>query len=278
MRQPAPDPTVKRLLENARFEILPTPSIENVVLKHLPRDRVVTVTASPTKGLEATLDLCGRLAQQGYVVVPHLAARMVDGPAHLTEIVDRLTSQGVTRVFVPSGDAPPTGQYLDSFQLLQDLTAMGSPFVQVGVTGYPESHPSIHDDITVQSMWDKRHHATHIVSNLTFSPTAISTWIDRLRARGVTTPVLLGVPGPVERSKLVAMATKIGVEASTRFLVKNRGLFARLVSPGGFSGERFVSDCAQRLSRADAGVEGLHVYTFNQVAETEAWRTDLLNR
>lgn len=281
MREPPPaGTTVRRLLENVRYEIYPTPSIENQVLRHLPRDRVVTVTASPVKGLEDTLDLCERLAQQGYVVVPHLAARMVDGPAHLSEIVDRLTSYGIARVFVPSGDAPPTGQYADALQLLQDLTALGSPFEQVGVTGYPESHPSIPDDVTVQSMWDKRHHATHIVSNLTFSSTAISTWVARLRARGVTMPLLLGVPGPVERTKLLATATKIGVGESTRFLAKNRGLFARLAAPGGFSGERFVSGCAraQRIGRADAGVEGLHVYTFNQVAETEAWRTDLLNR
>lgn len=32
-------------------------------------------------------------------------------------------------------------------------------------------------------MWDKRHHAAHIVGILTFSSTAINTWVDLLRAR-----------------------------------------------------------------------------------------------
>ena len=48
---------VARLVEAARYEVLPTPSAEDSVLTHLPRERVVTVTASPTKGLAATLDL-----------------------------------------------------------------------------------------------------------------------------------------------------------------------------------------------------------------------------
>ena len=35
-----------RLVEHARYEVLPTPSTEETVLAHLPRDRVITVTAS----------------------------------------------------------------------------------------------------------------------------------------------------------------------------------------------------------------------------------------
>jgi methylenetetrahydrofolate reductase (NADPH) len=181
-------------------------------------------------------------------------------------------------VFVPAGDAEPVGEYRDALGLLEDLAWLGAPFEHVGVTGYPESHPSIHDDVTVQSMWDKRIHATHIVSNLTFSPVVVRTWIARLRARGVTTPVLLGVPGPAERSKLLTMATKIGVGESTRFLGKNKGLFARIAAPGGFTGERFVLDCARAAAAPSARVEGLHVFTFNQIAETERWRAELLGR
>lgn len=270
--------TVVRLLEQVRYEVLPTPATEAMVVQHLPRDRVVTVTASPSKGLEATLQLSERLAGRGYVVVPHLAARMISGRAELAEIVHRVTAQGITRVFVPAGDADPVGDYRDALGLLEDLAWLDAPFEQIGITGYPESHPSIHDDVTVQSMWDKRLHATHIVSNLTFSPAVVRTWIARLRARGVSTPVLLGVPGPVERAKLLAMATKIGVGQSTRYLYKNRGLFARIAAPGGFTGERFVLDCARALGRPSAGVEGLHIFTFNQIAETEAWRADFLGR
>src|SRR5215212_4621080 len=270
--------TILRLLENSRYEVLPTQSTEAKVLEHLPLERTVTITASPGKGLEATFDLAERLVGHGYRVVPHIAARMVTGRTELQEICDRLTGKGITQVFVPGGDADPAGDYPDAFSLLEDLADLGRPFEQVGITGYPEPHPSISDDLTVQSMWDKRRHATHIVSNLTFDPKAVASWVTRLRARGVTMPLLLGIPGPVDRAKLLATATKIGVGDSTRFLVKHKGTLTRLAAPGGFTGERFLERCAPVLARPEAMVTGLHVYTFNQVAETEAWRRDYLER
>jgi methylenetetrahydrofolate reductase (NADPH) len=270
--------TMSRLLRNARYEVLPTPSTEEKVLAALPRDRTVTVTASPTKGLEATLELAESLAGHGYPVVPHLAARMVSGRSELAEIAARLTGKGINAVFVPGGDAEPVGDYPDALTLLEDLADLGRPFSHVGVTGYPESHPTIHDDLTVQSMWDKRRHATHVVSNLSFDPGVIRSWVRRMRARGITLPLILGMPGPVDRAKLLSMATRIGVGESTRFLVKHKGTFARLAAPGGFTGEKFLEGCAPALGEPGALVEGLHVFTFNQVAETEAWRTDLLER
>jgi methylenetetrahydrofolate reductase (NADPH) len=275
VREESPTATLARLVANARVEVLPTPSIEELVLAHLPRSRTVTVTASPSKGLEATLGLTERLAKHGYPVVPHLAARMVSGRLELEEIIGRLAAHGITRVFVPAGDAHPVGDYSDALGLLEDLATIGHPFEHVGITGYPESHPLINDDVTVQSMWDKRRYATHIVSNLTCSPTVLDRWIKRLRARGVIMPVLLGVPGPVHRAKLLSMASKIGVGDSTRFLMKNKHLFGRLAAPGGFTGERFLFKCAPELGGPDALVEGLHVFTFNQIAETEAWLSDL---
>ena len=273
----AADTTV-RLLGHTRYEVLPTDSIEDKVLEHVPVERGLTVTASPRKGLEPTLDLAERLTGHGYVVTPHLAARMVRDRAELSEICDRLTGKGITRVFVPGGDAEMPGGYADALSLLEDLAALGNPFSQVGITGYPESHPTINDDLTIQSMWDKRRYATHVVSNLTFDPAMLTSWVRRMRARGITMPLLLGLPGPVDRAKLLSMAGKIGVGESTRFLSKHKGTFARLAAPGGFTGEKFLQKCAVQLGEPEFGLEGLHVFTFNQVAETEKWHRELLER
>ena len=267
------------MLSSARYEVLPTASVEEKVLEHLPLERTVTVTASPTKGIEATLALTERLARAGYTAVPHLAARMVSGRSELAEICERMRAAGVTTVFVPGGDAdPPAGDYHAALDLLTDLKELGSPFAEVGITGYPESHPTINDDLTVQAMWDKRQYATHVVSNLNFDPDSIRVWVDRMRARGITLPVPIGIPGPIDRAKLLSMATKIGVGDSTRFLVKHKRTMTRLAAPGGFTGERFLEQCAPVLARPGSLVTGLHVYTFNQVAETEAWRRGYLEQ
>ena len=178
------------LLQRPRYEVFPAASTEEAVLEWVPASLPVTVTASPAKGLGPTLDLTQKLTDLGYRVIPHLSARLVRSDAHLAEIVARLTGCGVDDVFVPAGDAdPPAGRFDSALSLLDRLAEMGSPFSRVGVTGYPESHPKIDDDITIQAMWDKRHHATYLVSNLCFDPVTLRKWIARVRARGITLPM-----------------------------------------------------------------------------------------
>ncbi|KRA37835.1 MULTISPECIES: methylenetetrahydrofolate reductase [unclassified Nocardioides] len=267
------------LLARVRYEVLPTAKVVDDASASLPVGATVTVTASPAKGLGATLETAELLAGAGFDVVPHLAARMIAGPGELAEIAARLREAGISKVFVPSGDATAqAGAYASALQVLEDLAVAGNPFAEVGVTGYPESHPSIEDDLTIQAMWDKRRHATQIVSNLTFDPAVLAAWVRRVRARGVDLPILVGLPGPVERVKLLRMASKIGVGESARFLAKNGGLFARMAAPGGYDPLRFLDRAAATLGRADMNVAGLHLFTFNQVAETERWRIAELAR
>ncbi len=267
------------LLANARYEIFPTPSAEAAVLEAVPRDVVVTVTASPTKGLEPTLALAERLAAAGYHVVPHLSARLIRDAAHLRDVVARLTAMGVDDIFVPAGDAdPPAGEFTSALDVLEHLAELGNPFARVGITGYPQTHPKIEDDVTVQSMWDKRRHATYIVSNLCFDAATLRQWIVRIRRRGVTLPLLVGLAGPVERTKLMQMATKIGVADSARFVAGHSSAFVRLSTPGAYQPERLLDKVGSTLAAPGSMVTGLHIFTFNQVQQAEHWRQGLLSQ
>lgn len=171
----------------------------------------------------------------------------------------------------------PAGDYLCAHDLLVDLRELGDPFEHVGIAGYPESHPTIDDDIMIQAMWDKRKYATHVVSNMTFDAEQLGVWLERIRRRGVTLPAIVGVAGPVERAKLLGMATKIGVGESVRFLRKQKNVFARIAAPG-FSSDRFVTRVAALGTNEALAIEGLHIYTFNQVEVVETWRRRLLEQ
>lgn len=212
-------------------------------------------------------------------MVPHVSARLVRDDAHLADIVARLTACGVDDVFVPGGDAdPPAGRFDSALALLDRLAEMGRPFSRVGVTGYPESHPRIDDDITIQAMWDKRQHAAYLVSNLCFDPATLRHWIRRVRARGVTMPMFIGIAGPVDRARLLRMATKAGVAESARFLTGHTEWLLRLGTPTGYNPGRLLERTGATLADPASAVEGLHVFTFNQVRQTEQWRRSLLDR
>ena len=123
----------------------PAGGSRGAVLEHVPREVTVTVTTSPKKGLE--LELVEQIAAGGYDVVPHLAARHVRDSGHLAELVERLQAAGATDVLVMAGDAPvPAGVFDGALPLLEALAELGSPFANVGMTGYPESHVFLSDD------------------------------------------------------------------------------------------------------------------------------------
>ncbi len=267
------------LLSRPRYEVFPAKGTEQAVLDWVPAGMTVTVTASPVKGLDATIEVTERLAARGYRVVPHLAARSVASEAHLADIVARLKAAGCDDVFVPGGDAPhPAGPFDGALPLLERLAEMGHPFSRIGITGYPESHPKIHDDVTIQAMWDKRRYASYIVSNVCFDAARLGRWIHRIRGRGVTLPLYVGLAGPAERSRLLRMAAVAGASESARFVTRHPGWVLRFWVPGGYSPDRFLDRAAAMITAAEAGVAGLHLFTFNQVQQAEQWRRAALER
>ena len=265
------------LLSHPRFEVIPSSSVAELVAEWVPREVTITVTASPRKGIDATVALAERLSKDGYNVVPHLSARLVSDKVHLGEIVVRLTACGIDDVFVPAGDAdPPAGNFDSALSLLMELDALGRPFSRMGITGYPESHPEISDDVTVQAMWDKRHYATYIVSNLCFDATTVRRWIKRVRERGVSLPIYFGLAGPVDRAQLLKVAQKIGVGESARFLSAHAGWFIRMGRPGGYDPTRLLERTGTALADPASVVEGIHLFTFNQIRQSEQWRQSVV--
>jgi len=265
------------LLRRPRFEVLPLDGIEEEVLAHLATDTRVTVTASPRKGLEATLDLSERLARAGYPVVPHLSARLVRDRVHLEESVARLTAAGVREIFVPAGDAAEPGAFHGAVDLLTAMGPLRERFDEIGITGYPESHHLISDEETIQAMFAKAPMATCIISQICFDAGVIGGWVREVRRRGVQLPIWVGTPGAVDHAKLLRISMTIGLGESARFLAHHRGWVSRLLTRR-FRPDALLRGLAPLAADPAAGIAGLHLYTFNEVARTERWRRSALAR
>jgi methylenetetrahydrofolate reductase (NADPH) len=277
------DPASRRaliaFLRSPRYEVLPTEDVEERVLATVPREVTMTITASPRRGIGATIDLAERLAGHGYPVVPHLSARLIRDESHLKEVLAALAAIGVKDVFVIAGDARElAGRFPDSVSLLEAMRDEQHSLSDVGVTGYPERHSFIDDDLTIQAMWDKRKLATYIVSNLCFDPRMVKRWVARVRRRGVQLPIHVGLAGVADPAKLLRVSSRIGVVDSARFLRGHSNWFLRTLQPGGYSPERFVTGLLPDLASPERKVVGLHVFTFNEIEPTERWRQETLAR
>jgi methylenetetrahydrofolate reductase (NADPH) len=272
----------RRLAEFLRhpgYEVIPLAGIEGSVVEHVPRDISLTVTASPGKGMSATVDLAERLAAHGFRVAPHLSARLIRDGSELAEILRRLREAEIRDAFVVAGDVPePAGPFEGAADLLRAMSEIGHPLEKVGITGYPESHPIISDETTIQAMFDKAPYADYIISQICFDPKTIWDWARWVKRRGVNLPIRVGMPGAVNRQKLMRISTAIGLGQSARFLLKQRNWLLKMFMPGGYSPNRLVLGLGSALGDPESNFSGFHIYTFNDVEKTEAWRREMLER
>ena len=275
------DTTVRKSLRHAfaglGYEVIPFKKTEQSVLAEVPRDVRLTVTASPAKGQDATIDLAVALAAHGYTVAPHLSARQVRDRSHLADVVARCREAGITDVFVVGGDPTeePTG-FRHAHDLLVALHELDHGFTDIGIGGHPEGHPTASTEVMFQALVDKAPLATHIVTQIVFDPAAILRWARELRSRGIDLPVHVGVPGAVHRQKLLRVSGGLGIGESAKFLKKQQNLLWRFFLPGGYSPDKIIKGLAPHIGKPDNAIEGFHVFTFNDLGPTEAWRQRML--
>ena len=267
-----------RVLRAPTFELIP---LKNAIDRAaaLPAGSTVSVTTSPTKGIEATVALSEQLQAHGFRAVPHVSARMIRDRAHLADMIAWLEGAGVDRAFVVGGDAKEPGAYPDGLSLLREMAEIGHPLSEIGIPGYPQGHAFIADARLQEALRAKAAFASYITTQLCFDPAAIATWVAARRAEEIMLPVHVGVPGVAEPQKLLTIAARIGVADTHRFLVKNVRFVTRLIRSGGFyRPDGLLEGLAPSAADPGIGISGLHLYTFNAVDATEAWRRAYLAR
>ncbi|MBI3751751.1 MAG: methylenetetrahydrofolate reductase [Chloroflexi bacterium] len=265
-----------RVLADPTWELIPLRNARDQAAA-LPPGSTISVTASPAKGIEATIDLAIELERAGHHVVPHLSARMIRDDHHLTELMARLTDANIDRAFVVGGDEETPGEFADGLSLLEAMDDLGVLPREVGIPCYPQGHPTIPDGALLAALEAKARYATSMTTQLCFDPKAIETWLAGRRAQGISLPVRIGIPGVAEIPKLISISARIGVRDASRFVLKNRRFVAQLLRSGGtYRPTGLLEDLSSLIANPDAKVTGLHVYTFNNVPATVAWRDEEL--
>ena len=267
---------LRRVLEDPIFELIP---LSNAVTQSafLPEKARVSVTASPNKTLDDSLDLAGELTGREFRVIPHLSAKMVESPDHLDHLLDRIDDIGIEAVFVVGGDGDAGGAFKDGVALVRAVAA-ARPDLRLGVPCYPEGHPDIADDVLSDALEAKQTHAAWMTSQMCFDPETLVSWVTEARSSGIAIPLVLGLPGAADRTKLLRISTRIGVGNSLSFLRKNTGLISSFVKPGGFDPAAILLGLGDALGDPGLNITGCHIYTFNDCEATERWRQDFLGR
>ncbi|AZR25415.1 methylenetetrahydrofolate reductase [Xanthomonas vasicola pv. arecae] len=212
----------------------------------------------------------------GFEPMPHLSARRMTSLDELQAFVARLVDEaGVTRCFVIAGDPfTPKGPFADSLSLIDTGVFERAGIRTIGVAGHPEGHPIMH----TAEQWDvlerkcrsieERGMAAVIVTQFGFDADMVVTWVEALRARGMTHPVRVGVPGPASVAVLARYAASCGVGACASVLSKYGISIGKLFGNAG--PDRFVDRLVSCLTEAHGDIR-LHVFPFGGIAQSVEW-------
>lgn len=268
----------RRAVDRLGYEVIPFKKTEAAVLAHVPTGVPLTVTASPAKGQDATVDLAVALAGHGYSVSPHLSARQVRprAPCQDSDPVPRCRHhRGVRRRGRPDGGAdrvptcarparrpararPRVHRHRDRWPARGSSRGAGRGAVPgpegEGAAGHPH------------------HHADRLrpARDPAVGPGVEGPWYRAVRARR---PARGGPPTEAASHLRRAGRRRVGhvpQEAAEPALALLR---TRRLRP-----DKIINWLAAHLGEPDTALAGFHVFTFNNLGPTEAWRQHVLQQ
>ena len=210
-----------------------------------------------------------------------LAETSLTPAAHLTcvgaargeidEIVARYHDVGVRHIVALRGDPPggigtPFATHPDGYQTSADLVAnikRRHPDIEVSVSAYPEKHPESPDfdaDIDVlKAKVDAG--ATRAITQVFFDNDLYFRYLDRVRARGISIPIVPGIMPMHNFKQARNFVTRAGTSVPDWLAAKFDGLdddaeTRKLVAATVAAGQ------VQKLAKH--GVETFHFYTMNR--------------
>ncbi|MCL2396182.1 MAG: hypothetical protein FWC87_16040 [Acidimicrobiaceae bacterium] len=213
----------------------------------------------------------------GFVPVPIIAARRLASEDALRGYLTDLASEAaVTSVMVVGGDpATPLGPYDDAASVIGTGLLEEHGVAEVSIPAYPGGHPVIPADVLWSLLTERaatleaRGFRSEVITQFGFDADEVLAWLADLRARGITLPVQVGVPGPAAARLLVSTAAVCGVAVGAE-AARAYGLAP--ADPDGTVGpERFLGTL---LTGYDPRVHGdvrLHFNSFAGITPTAEW-------
>jgi methylenetetrahydrofolate reductase (NADPH) len=241
-------------------------------------------------GFRDTEDLAMRVGtaraarQSGFMPVPIISARRLESEGTLREFLAALqAAEASGSVLVVGGDpAEPRGPYGDAASVIGSGLPEEYGVRRVSVAGHPGGYPVVTTDVLWKALTDKaalleqRGLAGNVITQFEFDPNLVLSWLADLRARGVSLPAEVGVPGPASARRLLAYASRCDVTVSPD-VAREYGLsLADPTRPA--EPDRFIQALASGYDPQLHGEVRLHFFTFGGFAATAEWVGHFLNR
>ena len=246
--------------------------------EHLRPGTVVYITFLPGSDFNDTVAVASRLRNEGFIPVPHFAARSIPDEKTLDEYLARVCGEaGVDWVLCIAGAVDkPVGSYSDSTQLLDSGLFDRHGIQKIAVAGHPEGSPDMSDESIMSALrWknafaEKTDADLYVVTQFVFEAEPIIAWDKMLQAEGNRLPIHIGIPGLATLKTLLMHAKACGIGASMKFLTKQARNVTKLMVVN--TPDKLVRDLSGYVADdPESGIAGVHMYPLGGLRRSAAW-------
>ncbi|MFO1143336.1 MAG: methylenetetrahydrofolate reductase [Amaricoccus sp.] len=276
---PAGSPAIADLLDGFSIEVMPRTAAKiddfRAILPAGTRVYLAHIDGTDFADMLAT---AGRLADEGFAVMPHFPARGIADAAELDARIKAYADVGVRQALVLAGGIDrPRGAFHEAMQLLEAGCFDAAGFTDLHVAGHPEGNKDIDptggDAVAMDALRRKSDFQRHtdarmaIATQFCFDAQPVIDWAERIRAAGITLPVHIGVAGPAKLQTMIKFAMACGVGPSLRVLQRRAMDLSKLMLP--FEPTEFLAAiAAYKAAHPGFAIERVHFFPLGGIAAT----------
>lgn len=220
-----------------------------------------------------TVELVSRIKNEiGLEAVAHLTC-VGHTRGEIDAVLGELSDAGIENILALRGD-PPKGER--TFVPVPGGFAHAADLVEfirknhsfgVGVAGYPEKHPEAPSfEADLLHLKEKvARGADYVITQLFFSNADYFSFVDRLRALGVTAPVVPGIMPVTDTDQVKRFTSMCGAKLPAALLSRLESAAGDRTEVGRIGVEHATAQCQELLRR---GAPGIHFYTLNKSEAT----------
>ncbi|MDN3578200.1 methylenetetrahydrofolate reductase [NAD(P)H] [Chitinimonas viridis] len=214
---------------------------------------------------EGTLAAVREIQAEGFAAAPHLSC-VGATRANVAELLQIYRNENIHRIVALRGDIPSGmvefGEFRYANELVEFIRREHGDWFHIEVAAYPEYHPqarSAHDDLA-NFVRKAQAGANSAITQYFFNPDAYFAFVDEVRARGVTLPIVPGIMPINNFSQLARFSDSCGAEIPRwlRLKLQSYGDDTASIKALGLD---VITDLCRKL--LEGGAPGLHFYTLN---------------
>ena len=273
----------KDFISGYSIEVIPRSAAKIESFKDiLPKNTRVYIAHLETEDIAAMVATAKRLNDEGFTVMPHIPARIIQNQAMLRNWISMYQNEaGVDEaLLLAGGSKEPVGDFNSSIQLIESGLFDKAGFKRLHIAGHPEGSIDIDPSGGMQNVsealswkqeFSKRTDASMaIATQFCFDADVVKKWSDNIKENGIDIPIHIGIAGPAKLQTLLKFSIECGIGASMKVLTKRAKDITKLLLP--YKPTQILNELAEYKSKEpEFNIEQVHFFPIGGIKQTVDW-------